>query len=428
MHRYFVRLPEMRSNSHRASILGWRAAVVLAAIFIACSPAPATTQPASEQPVQPTEKPSQATSPVAPSQESSEGQIIFHSDPNGGSDFYLTLSPALRSGASAGVNADSSGLVRLTENANTEPFPTVSPDGQWIAFSTKDTRDIFVLNLAEALQDPGGARPINLTQSASREAEPAWSPDSRRLAFVSYDDGLIYVVDLPEAGRTATPPVPQALAQGFEPDWSPDGKRIAFFSDRDGNAEIYVVPAPGPQAQVNADGSEQTRLTNDPAADYTPRWSPDGRQILFVSERDGNAEIYEMPAPGPQAQVNADGSGQMNVSNDRAHDEFAFWSPDSTRILYVSYQDGADPFSIGEGNAEIFVVNADGTGKTNLTDNDVWNGDPGWSPDGKRIVFTRREGPDRQGHIYVMNADGSDPIWLLGEPGAWNDCCAVWQP
>lgn len=82
--------------------------------------------------------------------------------------------------------------------------------------------------------------------------------------------------------------------------------KIVFFSDRDGNYEIYVM---------NADGSSQTRLTNNPAADYLPDWSPDGSKIAFTSSRDGNAEIYVM---------NADGSSQTRLTNNGALD----WSPD----------------------------------------------------------------------------------------------------
>lgn len=323
-----------------------------------------------------------------------ESQIIFHSDPNGASDLYL-------------MNFDGSGLVQLTENFNTSAFAVVSPDGRWLAFSNRSNSDLFLLDL-EAAQQGKSIQPVNLTESTQSDAEPVWSPDGRKLAYVSYDTGHIYWLELKDGAANSSSFDTQAI--GFEPSWSADGTRLAFFSDRDGNAEIYVM---------EADGSGQTRLTNEPAADYTPKWSPDGQHILFISERDGNSEVYV---------VNADGSDPLNLSDDPAHDEFAFWSPDGMRIVYVSYQDGADPFSIGEGNAEIFVVNMDGSGKINLTFNDVWDGDPAWSPDGKWIVFTQRVGAQHQGHIHIMRADGSEEARLVGEPGEWNDCCAVWRP
>ncbi len=91
--------------------------------------------------------------------------------------------------------------------------------------------------------------------------------------------------------------------------WSPDGRRIAFVSDRDGLGEIYVM---------NADGSGQTNLTNNPADDLDPAWSPDGKRITFASERDGDYEIYVM---------NADGSGQTRLTDNPAHDAGSHWSP-----------------------------------------------------------------------------------------------------
>jgi len=85
--------------------------------------------------------------------------------------------------------------------------------------------------------------------------------------------------------------------------------KIAFTSDRDGNHEVYVM---------NADGSGQTRLTDNPAADALPAWSPDGSRIAFTSDRDGNPEVYVM---------NADGSGQTNLTSNPATDAFPAWSP-----------------------------------------------------------------------------------------------------
>jgi len=84
--------------------------------------------------------------------------------------------------------------------------------------------------------------------------------------------------------------------------WSPDGEQIAFASYRDGNWEIYIM---------NADGSDQRNVTDNPTSDGLPAWSPDGEQIAFTSEREGNFEIYLM---------NADGSGEIRLTNNQADD------------------------------------------------------------------------------------------------------------
>ena len=101
------------------------------------------------------------------------------------------------------------------------------------------------------------------------------------------------------------------------PAWSPDGRKLAFVSERDGNSEIYVM---------NVDGSAQENLTEQPASDSHPSWSRDGRRIVFVSRRDGNAEIYVM---------NADGSGLRNLTRTPSADRDPAWSPDGRAIAFV---------------------------------------------------------------------------------------------
>ena len=155
------------------------------------------------------------------------------------------------------------------------------------------------------------------------------------------------------------------------------GAMLAFVSDRDGDAEIYVM---------NTDGSAQSRLTNDAAEDVDPQWSPDREKIAFVSERDGNREIYVM---------NADGSAQTRLTRNAAYDDEPQWSPDGRKISFVSDRNG---------NYEIYVMNADGSAQTRLTNNAAYDDEPQWSPDGKKIAFVSYR--DTVGGIYVMNTNG----------------------
>jgi len=185
--------------------------------------------------------------------------------------------------------------------------------------------------------------------------------------------------------------------------------KIAFCSERDGDVEIYVM---------DADGSEQKNLTNNPAIDEEPSWSPDGTKIAFVSARDGNWEIYIM---------NADGSDQKDLTNDPAYDGFPRWSPDSTKLAFVSNRDG---------NNEIYVMNADGGEQKNLTNTaTAEEGHPQWTPDGTKIGFVSRrqsriripflwEGSQRA-EIYVMNSDGSRKRRLTN---TGHDRSPVWSP
>ena len=184
--------------------------------------------------------------------------------------------------------------------------------------------------------------------------------------------------------------------------------RLAFYTNRDGNAEVYVM---------NADGSGAVNLTNHPFQDGffqyfgsvygRPAWSPDGSKIAFVSNRDGEkGEIYVM---------NSDGSGQTNLTNSPHHDMFPDWSPDGTRIVFASIQDG---------EPDVHVMNADGSNPVRLTDNPAQDGWPAWSPDGTRIAFTSLR--DGNYEIYVMNADGSGQVNITNSEG--NDWDARWSP
>jgi Tol biopolymer transport system component len=173
---------------------------------------------------------------------------------------------------------------------------------------------------------------------------------------------------------------------------STNGAKIVFGSSRlSGNHDIYVM---------DVDGNNQTRLTTNAAYDDQPKWSPDGTRILFMSDRDGNFEIYLM---------NANGSSQTRLTNNPAADGFPAWSPDGTKIAFVN-GDLRNPSTF-----EIYVMNADGSNRTRLTNDSLIDGVPAWSPDGTKIVFmsgaTSVFNPNTF-EIFVMNADGNSRTQL----------------
>jgi Tol biopolymer transport system component len=231
------------------------------------------------------------------------------------------------------------------------------------------------------------------------------------MAFSSgpYGNAGIYLADF--ANKTITQ-LTKARGNSFNPDWSPDGMKIIFRTDRDGKApfttfedgEIYVM---------NADGSNQTNLTNNPANDGWPKWSPDGTRIVFASYRDDrpNTEVYVM---------NADGSGVTQLTDIPGfNNEDVAWSPDGNKIAFKSYRDG---------NWEIYTMNANGSGQTRLTKSPGEDSWPNWSPDGKHIVFeTQRVSPDNYDltAIYMMNSDGTNPTQVI-PPGPVSS--ATWSP
>ena len=201
-------------------------------------------------------------------------------------------------------------------------------------------------------------------------------------------------------------------ADDSTPVWSPDGRRVAFVSQRDGNREIYVMPAPVLPGQVAMDGLGQVNITSSPGDDWTPAWSPDGRRIAFASIRRGNWEVFI---------VNADGSELKQVTDDGAGNMSPVWSPDGQTLAYTSKRDG---------NWEIYTMPApDVPGargeRRRLTSSEGNDLSPVYSPQGARIAFeSNREG---NVEIYTMNADGSNPQNLTHSSSA-DDHGPVWSP
>jgi Tol biopolymer transport system component len=174
---------------------------------------------------------------------------------------------------------------------------------------------------------------------------------------------------------------------------------IAFHSNRDGNNEIYVM---------NPDGSEQTRLTFDSRNDQRPDISPNGKQLVFASNRitetnpTGDFEIFVM---------NSDGRDVTQLTFNQAEDSWPRWSPNGKWIAFHSNVDG---------NFEIYVISPDGTALTPVTDYTGLDQFPEWSPNGKQLAIRRDT------DIYLIDLDGSNPIQLTAQ--ALINQMASWSP
>ena len=165
---------------------------------------------------------------------------------------------------------------------------------------------------------------------------------------------------------------------------------------------------------MDARGGEPVALTRTEGAYGRPRWSPDGLRIAFFDGSAGNGDIFT---------VNVDGSGLTNVTRHPAFDADPGWSPDGSRIAFVS--DRAS--SAGNYARDVFVVDKNGESTSRLTFMNGWSGGPVWSPDGRYVVFSQLSARSASGGLHVVSADGSFVVRLTTSPeGAW-DASPTWK-
>jgi len=291
-----------------------------------------------EQIVTPEPRPSLMT-------QSSTSRIAFVSARDGNDEIYV-------------MNSDGTGVTRLTDTSASDVEPAWSPDGSRIAFAS--SRDghygIFVMNA-----DGTGVTRLTTSTTWHGDRRPAWC--GNKIAFDSdrYLEGFPDIWVMNDDGTGLARLTPTAPFDE-EPAWSPNCDKIAYAQDPYGSAVINVM---------NADGTGQTQLSSGPGHNREPAWSPDGTRIAFTSDRDAD----QPPVPLAIREiyvVNVDGTGATRLTHTdiNAWNVKPVWSPDGTQIAFHSNRDGDN---------EIYVMNADGSGVTQLTTNAVADVEAAWS-------------------------------------------------
>ncbi len=323
--------------------------------------------------------------------------ILFETLRDGNAEIYV-------------MNPDGTQPTNLTDHAAFDTAASWSPDGTKILFeSMRDGNwEIYVMRA-------DGSNLTNVSNDSRADYGAVWAPNGAKIAFMSDREGgglppildadsrliiplfdvEVFVVNADGSGLAN---VTNSPAWDGYPSWSPDSQRLAFETDRDdGPVVLDILPQNlGREIYaVDVDGTDLARLSNDPGDDGRPVWSPDGTRIAFQSTRDGNPEIYVM---------NANGTGQVRLTNHPDPDVLPGWSPSGDWITFHSYRDGDD---------EIYKTNPTGTMTVRLTTAAGTDWGPSWSPDGTQIVFAS----ERDGNldVYRMNADGTSLAQLTDE-------------
>lgn len=203
------------------------------------------------------------------------------------------------------------------------------------------------------------------------------------------------------ATATLTPTATATLTPSYTPTATatpqPDSEQIAFVSDEDGDADIFVM---------DVDGSDVYRLTSNEVYDGHPAWSPDSYWVAFESDQAGARDIWVMDAFG---------NGLRALTTDPAADTSPAWSPDGVWIAFVSERDG---------QRDIYVMDRMGGTPRRLTDGSADDYDPAWSPDGVWIAFVSER--DGNPEIYTMANDGSNPVRVTDHSA--RDLDPAWSP
>jgi Tol biopolymer transport system component len=311
-----------------------------------------------------------ATPAVEHSASSTDGAVIFASNRDGDSHLYA-------------VNADGTGLTRLTDTSDEEAEPLPSPDGKHILFQGVDG-----LQVMEA--DGSGRRSLD-DCSLSPEA---WSSDSRHVVCSGYEEGMI-VLD------TVDGTFAQLAGSGSKPSWSPDGSTIAFVDEH----KLFVMPAAG-----GARRHLGIRKVEDLAA---PAWSPDSQRLAYVSVENGDRNSLWT--------IRADGSGGRRLAQSVAEGTPS-WSPDGSQVAFTKY--------LPHDGRAVFVVHSDGSSLKNVSGNTrgEYADKPSWSADGHLLYERTRFRGTYETDVYAASPNGAialthpfptgganaSPRWLVG--------------
>jgi dipeptidyl aminopeptidase/acylaminoacyl peptidase len=322
-------------------------------------------------------------------------------------------------------------IVALLVSALVVSTPSPPFQGQ-IAFTTGRSSNsslaVFDGGVSGFIGTVLNRNPRALTEQTSIESPPSWSPDGSRIAFAQRGEAGIdlYVMN---ADGSSVQRLTDDGQNNHYPTWSPDGRQIAFSRDAGGgNLDIFTIEV-NFSDPANVAVSDMVNITNDPASDDYPAWSPDGTQIAFSSTRgeNGRWNIYLLDLNSGEVQA-------LTINN--GDNTSPAWSPDRFRLSFESNRQRLGPGSIiGSGglnasaeqaasNWDIYVMDTDGSGVVPITKSPGTDRYPRWSPDGAQLIFTS----DRDGDfdLYLVDVANRQNVVMVTD-NIDNDVFSTWK-
>lgn len=273
-------------------------------------------------------------------------------------------------------------IVTGDESEDGVTTPAVDePEAGAIVFSSQRDGDFDIYGMRL-----DGSGRVRLTNDPGDEGGPRWSPDGSQIVYYGNQDGdfEIYLMNADGSGVTQ---LTDNDVDDLYPSWSPDGTRLVYTEARDGDAELFVM---------GADGSAPTRLTDNETDDRYPVFSPDAATIAYASAAQAGYDIVTMPAEGGET---------THLTDNDADDDAPDYAPDGATIAFSSDRAG--------GNYDIWLMDADGANPHRLATASREDAIPRWYEDGSHIVFDSNRDGDFE--IYVMNADGTGQTQLTDD-------------
>ncbi len=325
-------------------------------------------------------------------------------DPDVSSDGSLLVYASTQHRATADIyvkSVNGQAVTQLTNDPAQDVMPSISPDGQRVAFSSNraGSWDVFVVGI-------GGGQPVQITSEPTHELHPSWSPDGRSLVFCRLNPRSrqweLWVVD------AANPTAARFIGHGLMPEWSPTGDVIAFQKPRERGERLYSIWTVD---YFQGEARNPTEVASDPEVAYvSPTWSPDGTRLAFAAVVNPTGPIVGglgfKPASAQIWMVHADGSGRTPLTDGPFVAVIPRWSPDG-RIYFVSNRGGSDNvWSLSPGHA-IQTASFDG-GSHAPTRTTATTGFP-----------ARTLGGATAGVAPAGPAPGAIPGVLMGRTGGW---------